>query len=202
MLLDVHPASVTASAGNQTAHSSRTWIRNGLVGILATLLIAICAHISIVLPFTSIPFTMQTFAVLLLAMALEPLVAMGVLLLYLAEGAVGLPVFSPYGLGGWAQLFGPSGGYLLSYPLAALLAGTLFSAARRYLPVFLASFGAAVLADLVILCAGAVWLGNSLHVSFGKSFELWVLPFLAIEGVKTVLVASTTTALQNAKRVS
>src|SRR5580658_5022371 len=83
--------------------------------LLATALVAICAHISIPLGITPIPVTMQTFAVLLLGLLFSPGAAFACLALYLMEGALGAPVFSPHGPGGVAQLLGPSGGYLLSY---------------------------------------------------------------------------------------
>ena len=57
------------------------------------------------------------------------------MLLYLAEGASGMPVFSPHGLGGVAQLLGPTGGFLLAYPVVAAVAGALFRFARRHLPL-------------------------------------------------------------------
>ena len=97
---------------------------------------------------------MQTFAVVLIGMVLGPLEAAAALLLYLAEGVVGLPVFSPHGVGGIAQLGGPSGGYLLSYPAAALLAGISFAAAKRIIPAFFASLTAALIANVVILSSG------------------------------------------------
>ena len=94
--------------------------------VSATVLVAICAHIAVPLGFTPVPVTMQTFAVLLLGLLFGPGPAFACLALYLMEGAVGLPVFSPHGPGGLAQLLGPTGGYLLSYPFAAALASVLY----------------------------------------------------------------------------
>ena len=99
--------------------------------VLATALVAICAHIAMPLGFTPVPVTMQTFAVLLLGLLFGPGPAFACLALYLMEGAVGLPVFSPHGPGGMAQLLGPTGGYLLSYPFAAALASVLYRRGRR-----------------------------------------------------------------------
>src|ERR1700761_8181898 len=114
--------------------------------VMATALVAICAHIALPLSFTPIPVTMQTFAVLLLGLLFSPGAAFACLALYLVEGALGLPVFSPHGPGGLAQLLGPSGGYLLSYPFAAPLAGWLFRRGNRG---FLAAIGAASLASVL-----------------------------------------------------
>ena len=98
-----------------------TLLRAAGVALIASLFVAICAHISLPLLFSPVPLTMQPFAVLLLALLLEPATAFGELAFYLVEGAIGLPVFTPYGIGGVAQIFGPTGGYLLSYPFVAAI---------------------------------------------------------------------------------
>src|SRR6202167_2925939 len=108
--------------------------------VFATALVAICAHIAMPLGFTPIPVTMQTFAVLLLALLFTPGAAFACLALYLMEGAMGLPVFSPHGPGGTVQLLGPTGGYLLSYPFAAALASWLYRSGRSS---FFAALGGA-----------------------------------------------------------
>ena len=105
-------------------------IRRPLAIVLGSLLVAVCAHISIPLWFTPVPVTLQTFAVLLLGLLLSPSLSAAALLLYLIEGAIGLPVFSPYAPPGFLHLLGPTGGYLLSYPFAAALTGLL----RRRFP--------------------------------------------------------------------
>src|SRR5271155_4942096 len=99
--------------------------------VAATGLVAICAHIEVPLGFTPVPVTMQTFAVLLLGLLFSPGPAFACLALYLMEGAIGLPVFSPHGPGGMAQLLGPTGGYLLSYPFAAALTSLLYRRGNR-----------------------------------------------------------------------
>ena len=78
--------------------------------IAGSLLVAICAHVSVPLLFTPVPLTLQTFAVLLLGLTLGPATAFAALALYLVQGAAGLPVFSPHGPGGILQLMGPTGG--------------------------------------------------------------------------------------------
>src|ERR1700692_1825792 len=90
-----------------------------VLAVSASALVALCAHISLPLPFTPVPLTLGNFAVLLVGMMLGPVVGFSPMVLYLAEGAAGLPVFTPQGPGGIAQLLGLSAGYLLSYPLAA-----------------------------------------------------------------------------------
>src|SRR5260370_5435481 len=88
----------------------------------ASLFVALCARITVPLPFTPIPLTLQNFAVLLVGLTLGPRRGFAALALYLAEGAAGMPVFNPLGLGGIAQLLGPTGGFLLAYPLVAAVA--------------------------------------------------------------------------------
>ena len=83
-----------------------------LVG--GSLFVALCAHITIPLPFTPVPLTVQNFGVLLVGLLLGSRRGFAALALYLAEGAVGLPVFNPTGPGGIAQLFGPTGGFLVA----------------------------------------------------------------------------------------
>jgi biotin transport system substrate-specific component len=155
---------------------------NTVIGVvLATGLVAICAHIALPLGFTPVPVTMQTFAVLLLGLLLAPGPAFACLALYLMEGAVGLPVFSPHGPGGIAQLLGPTGGYLLSYPFAAAMASVLYRRLRRS---FLAALAASGLASLLILAAGATWLGLLSHLKFSVVFAQSVAPFLPGDAVK------------------
>ncbi len=151
--------------------------------VLATALVAICAHIAMPLGFTPIPITMQTFAVLLLGMLFSPRAAFACLALYLVEGALGLPVFSPHGPGGLAQLLGPSGGYLLSYPFAAALASLLYHRGRRR---FVDAVVAAGLASILILAAGASWLGLLGHLRFSVVFDQSIAPFLFGDAVKVV----------------
>src|ERR1700761_906323 len=149
--------------------------------VMATALVAICAHIAVPLGFTPIPVTMQTFAVLLLGLLFSPAAAFACLALYLMEGAVGLPVFSPHGPGGIAQLLGPTGGYLLSYPFAAAAASLLY---RRWRGSFLAALAASGLASILILAAGATWLGLLSHSPFSAVFAQSVAPFLPGDAVK------------------
>ena len=114
-----------------TGSFRNTLVGKGTIIVAATGFVAICAHISVPLPFTMVPLTLQTFAVILVGMLLGPTAAAAAMTLYLAEGAMGLPVFSPHGPGGLAQLLGPVGGYLLSYPFAAALAGAVVRMLRN-----------------------------------------------------------------------
>ena len=133
------------------------------------------------------PITMQTFAVLLLGLLLEPGAAFFSLVLYLGEGLAGMPVFSPHGPGGIAQLLGPTGGYLLAYPFAAGLASLLYRRGRRK---FWVALGSAGIASVLILTAGAIWLGILSHAAASAVFAQSVAPFLPGDVVKVVAAAT------------
>ena len=152
-----------------------------ILAVLGSLLVAVCAHVSIPLVFTPVPLTLQTFAVLLLGLTLNPATAFAALALYLAEGAAGLPVFSPHGPGGLLQIVGPTGGYLLSYPFAAALTAMI---AKR----FRSSFGtyalSAAAGSVVILALGASWLAIVTHQPAATTLKLAVWPFLPGDALK------------------
>ena len=168
--------------------------KTGIAVVLGSALVAICAHIAMPLSFTPIPVTMQTFAVLLLALLFTPGAAFACLALYLTEGAMGLPVFSPHGPGGMVQLLGPTGGYLLSYPFAAALASWLYRGRRSS---FLAALAGAGLGSILILAAGATWLGLLTHVKLSVVFAQSVAPFLPGDAIK-VLAATTCVSMLRA----
>lgn len=155
--------------------------------IAATAFVALCAHISIPLGFTPVPITLQPFAVLLLGLLLTPRDSFMALIVYLAEGAAGMPVFSPHGPGGVAQLFGLTGGYLMAAPFAAALAGLIYRSGKRKL--LFAVAGAAV-GDIVLLALGAAWLGLWAHTDFQILLHESVLPFLASDAAKVIAAAA------------
>src|SRR5438128_12621828 len=94
-------------------------IRRAAAVVLGALLVAAAAQVAIPLPGTPVPMTLQPLAVLLVGGLLGRWLGAASLLFYLALGAAGLPVFTPVGLPGFARLIGPTGGYLLAYPVAA-----------------------------------------------------------------------------------
>ncbi len=179
----------------------RAVVRFGAVPLAATALMAVCAHISVVLPFSAVPVTMQTFAVLLIAVVLGPTSAAIAMLLYLAEGVAGLSVFSPHGAGGLAQIAGPSGGYLLSYPVAAFLAGWSYKVARRRgLPAILSALSGAVASEITIFTLGLAWLVTAFQLSPRVALAGGVLPFLPGELIKMTLALLFVGGLERAKR--
>jgi biotin transport system substrate-specific component len=186
---------------NQIAVSSaRTpaWLRITGIVLAGSAFVAACAHISIPLYFTPVPLTVQPFAVLLLGLLLSPRLAAATLIAYLAEGAAGLPVFTPTpAMAGLAHLFGPTGGYLLAYPLAAFLTSALW---RRTGRGFTAAAFSAAAGDLTILCWGALWLAVETHVPVRSVLMLAVLPFLAGDALKVTAAAALASGFRRLRR--
>src|SRR5437588_968043 len=178
--------SQTLQRTNQRVASSvNIRVLNAGLVVGASLLMAVCAHVSIPLWFTPVPITLQTFGVMFLALSLGGWRASAALVLYLFEGASGLPVFSPHGLGGVAQLLGPTGGYLLSYPFAALVAGLIADKFSRRSRLIAFSVGA-VACSVLVFASGALWLATVLHKPASTIFPIAVLPFIPGEVLKGV----------------
>ena len=168
-----------------------------LLVIGATAFVAACAHISFPLPFTPVPLTLQNFAVILAGMALGPVAGFSAMVLYLAEGALGLPAFAPTGgPAGIAHLLGPNGGFLFSYPLVAALAGWAVRAIQPLTSRFRAALIAATVATLPIFLLGAGWLSHFAHLSASATWSLAVAPFLPGEIVKITAAAGIFSSLQ------
>ncbi len=170
-----------------------TAVRQVGVIIGASLFVALCARLSLPLPFTPVPLTLANFGVLLVGLALGSKRGFAALALYLAEGAAGLPVFSPAGPGGVAQLFGPTGGYLMAYPLAAFLAGWI---AERGATSFARKALAGLSAEVAVFACGLAWLmvwtrGAAQAVTFGLA------PFVFAEIIKIMAAAGIATRLLN-----
>ena len=160
-------------------------VRQVAIVVGASLFVALCARITIPLPFTPVPLTLQNFGVLLVGLLLGSKRGFAALALYLAEGAIGMPVFNPTGAGGFAQLLSPTGGFLLAYPFVAWLAGYVMERGRR-------TFGRAALAGLVgevILFAGGLgWLAVLTH-SVTQAFRWGLYWFVFAEVIKIMMAA-------------
>jgi biotin transport system substrate-specific component len=175
----------TASGVLERAQSLAWWIEAGLV-VSASLLVALCARITVPLPFTPVPLTLQNFAVLLVGLALGSRRGFLALALYLAEGALGLPVFNPTGLGGIAQLLGPTGGYLMAYPLVAFLSGWI---AERGAKSFFRGILAAGVGEVVLFAGGLAWLAVWTRGSWQQAAYFGLYPFVFAEVAKVMAAA-------------
>lgn len=160
------------------------FLSNAALVVLGSVVVALSAQARIDLGFTPVPITGQTFGVLLVGAALGPRRAALSLLTYLAEGAAGLPVFA----GGSCcvgALLGPTGGYLLSYPLAAALVGWLAHRGWDRRPLTAAP--ALVAGNLAIYLIGLPWL--AVFVGLDRVLIEGLLPFVPGDAVKLVLAA-------------
>ena len=177
-----------------------SWLRPVGIVLAANVFLAVCAHIALPLAFTPVPLTLQTFAVLVLGLLLPPQLAAATLIAYLAEGAAGLPMFAPSpAMPGLAHLLGPTGGYLLAYPVAAVLISWIWRRSGRSFAG--AAIGAAA-GDIVILACGALWLGVFAHVQAGSVLSLGVTPFLPGDALKVAAAASVAVGLERFRSLS
>ena len=161
-----------------------------VLALTATLVVAAAAHISIPLWFTPVPLTLQPLAVLVVGLALGPVAGFFAMLAYLAEGAMGAPVFAPSPLGGGvAQLFGPTGGFLMAYPLVAAIAGGLTEVLSKRTAKFVAAAIGCVAASLVLFACGAGWLMAVMHLSARQTWAMGVAPFLPGAVIHVVVAA-------------
>lgn len=150
----------------------------------ASALIAIAAQIAIPIPFTPVPMTLQTFAVIFLGVALGATRGAAAAALYLLEGFSGLPVFAQ-GHGGPLWLSGLTAGYLYAFPLAAWVAG--FISERGWGSSIVRSVSGMVLALAVIYAGGWSWLAALTDAR--TAFATGVAPFVVADVVKVALAA-------------
>jgi biotin transport system substrate-specific component len=161
--------------------------------ICAGAVIAVCARLVLPLPFTPVPLTLANFGVLLVGLSLGSRRGFAAAALYLSWGAMGLPVFSPSGVGGIAQLFGPTGGYLLAYPVVAFVAGWL---SERGVASFSRNLVAGVAAEIVLFASGLSWL-QVMTGSWQRALAFGLAPFVFAEVVKVMLAAAAARKLQH-----
>ena len=155
-----------------------------LAALAGALAVALAAQIAIPLPGTPVPVSFAPLAVVLVGGLLGARVGAAAMVAYLAMGVAGLPVFAPVGLPGAARLFGPTGGYLLAYPVAAALAG-LVTARRASWP---RALGAPAL-GLVAIHAGGVTQLLVLTGSASLALALGSAPFLVGDVLKVAIAA-------------
>lgn len=191
----MHTTAASAIRTTSFADLASTLPGRLLIGVAATAILAAAAHIAIPLPFTPVPLTLQPLAVLGIGLALGPLDGFLVMLAYLAEGALGLPVFSPTGPGGVAQMLGPTGGFLLAYPMVAALAGGVTRRLALRVPRFLAAVVGCTLAVALLFLLGAAWLMHLAHLSLHATWIAAVAPFLPGEAIKILIAAGVYKAL-------
>jgi len=168
------------------AASANAWTGVQMLSVLfVTVLTAAAAQLSFPLPFTPVPFTIQPMIVLIGAAALGSRLGALAQVSYLMLGIAGLPVFAfspelPQGVG---RLIGPTGGYLMAYPIAAFVTGLLAERGldRRYLSSILA-MGAGL---SVIFAGGVLWIAQAAGVQTALATGLY--PFIIVDVIKVVV---------------
>ncbi len=183
---DTAPAPLTLSDAWLPSRRAHALLRDALLILGASGLIAFCAQVAIPLPWTPIPVTGQTFGVLLSGVLLGSRRGGMACLAYLVEGAAGFPVFAG-GMSGFASFVGPTGGYLAAFPVAAFLVGRLAERGLDRKPQ--TALLAMLLGSLLILLLGSLRLSvlvGDVAVGFAKGFA----PFVTGELVKASVAAS------------
>ena len=164
----------------------------GIVGFAIAL--ALASQVAIPIPGTPVPITLQPLLVVLAGLWLGPRAGAASMALYLAAGAAGLPVFAPIGAAGLLRLVGPTGGYLLAYPIAAFVAGWLGQRSTSFV-----TRAAAAAAGILALYVGGIAQLTLLTGSLERAALLGVLPFAALDAVKAVVAALVSPAASAAR---
>ncbi len=162
-----------------------------------SLLIALCAQLRIPLPFTPVPITGQTFAVLLLPALLGGWRGPAAVAAYLLQGALGLPFFAG-GTAGWAMLAGPTGGYLVGFFAAAalipLILGRGAASPARIVAALLAG-------NVAIYLFGVPWLDRFVDGQLVTAIELGLTPFLIGDAIKLLAASALAVAAGSTQRL-
>ena len=155
--------------------------------VAGTVFVALAAQVSIPLPFTPVPITGQTFAVVLVGASLGPLLGFASLVLYWLVGIAGAPVYAEQ-LSGWETFVGPTGGYIVGFMFAALATGYL--AQRRWDRRFPSSVAAMLTGNVIIYVPGLLWLAHYLDTGLEETLELGLYPFVVGDLLKLYLAGA------------
>jgi biotin transport system substrate-specific component len=175
-----------------------SFIKQAGIVICASAVIAVCARIMVPLPFTPVPLTLANFGVLMVGLSLGSRRGFAAAALYLSWGAMGMPVFASAGPGSVAQLLGPTGGYLLAYPVVAFIAGWI---AERGTSSFTRNMVGATLAEVVLFVSGISWLAIYTH-NWRQAALFGLYPFLFAEVSKIMIAAAGAKRLRRSFQVS
>jgi biotin transport system substrate-specific component len=164
-----------------------SFLADALLVLAGTTVVALAAQISIPLPFTPVPITGQTFAVILVGASLGAALGFASLLLYLLVGIAGAPVYADQGHG-WETITSASGGYIVGFILAAAVTGWL--AERRWDRRFSSALGAMLTGNVVIYLVGVPWLAVVLDTSLERTLEQGLYPFVPGDVLKLYLAGA------------
>ena len=146
---------------------------------------AILAQIRFTLP-SLVPITLQTLGIYLIGLVLKPKIAFISSLIYILMGAIGLPVYSGFSAG-LSTILGPTGGYIFSFPITALIISYLV----HYRSTTIFKFGALILGTITL------WFMYIMKMSFSASLIICVLPFLPGDVLKIFIAAALTNKFKN-----
>lgn len=177
---------LTTVGAKPVSSSQSTTVRRVLAVGIAAAVVAASAQFVVPLPFTPVPMTLQPLAVLVVGALLGPAAGASALVLYLLAGAAGLPVFAPGGVPGAARLIGPTGGYLLAFPVAAAVVGVIAGVSVRGIARVLL----AMAAGMVVIHAGGVAHLALLGGDPTAAFNIGFVPFLTGDLLKIGLAAA------------
>ena len=161
------------------------WTRAVSLAVVFSLLTALAAQI--VIPIGPVPITGSTFAVVLTGALLGSRLGAMSMIVYLFEGAVGLPFFYG-GHGGFAHILGPTGGYLIAFPAAAFITGAF--AENGWDKRFLTAVAAMAVGSIVILLAGWTWFAVLMNTNMLAAFKVSVAPHIVGDIIKIILAAA------------
>ncbi|ADW68684.1 biotin transporter BioY [Granulicella tundricola] len=188
-----HP--IQAAAPVSFVPRNATLVDKAILAVAGSVFVAICAHVSVPLWFTPVPLTLGNMAVILVGLCLGPSTAFAAMVLYLCEGAMGMPVFNPGGPAGMAHLMGPNAGYLFAYPVAAAVAGYLAKAISLRGSKYVAGIVGSVAGTALVIACGVSWLASLLHLNAAMAFKLGAAPFLPGEVIKVAAAAGIYSAI-------
>jgi len=169
----------------ETTFPRLDWLTRAFLVISCSWLMALASRLSLPLPLTPVPVTAQTLAVLLLAALLGARMALAVQVTYLAQGLIGLPVFSPGITWGVTRLLGPTGGYLIGFVLTTWIVGTL--ADRGFGTNFISAVGMMLAGEFAMFAVAVPWLKIVMQVDWSRAVQLGLWPFLVGDAYKIAL---------------
>ena len=173
------------------ADRSSAVLRSVVLIALGTALLTLSAKVN--LPFPYVPMTLQTLVVLVIGAAYGWRLGSATVIAYLAEGAMGLPVFAGP-VGGLAPLLGPTAGYLFGFVAAAFVTGWLSERGwDRSVPRLFVAMG---IGHILILAAGFFWLAFGIKLGAEKAWLVGVVPFIAGSLIKNALGAALVPAIR------
>jgi len=180
-------AKVVPSADAHPLDPAREWTKQVAIVVAASLFVALCARVTVPLPFTPVPLTLQNFGVLAVGLLLGSRRGFAALSLYLMEGVCGLPVFSMGA--GIGHILGLTGGFLIAYPLVAFVAGWIYEQrSEKSARLFAWAALSAVVAEVVLFASGLAWLAVLTH-SISLAIKYGLYWFVFAEVIKVLMAA-------------